>query len=141
MPGGEVHNAGGRCEKCEEIAFEKVTKFIEAEVLPELRKLKSNKTGLEGFVLPPPRILEHDHRSVWEPKELPEEEYVFCHGDLSRSNIMLDPETLDVLCIIDWEYGGFFPEEFEWPMWRLTHREYLQTYEEVDKIFEEIALI
>lgn len=38
---------------------------------------------------------------------------VFCHNDLSTHNVIVDPETLKVKAIIDWEYAGFFPEEFE----------------------------
>jgi len=38
---------------------------------------------------------------------------VFCHNDLSTHNVIVDPETLCVKAIIDWEYAGFFPEEFE----------------------------
>ena len=38
---------------------------------------------------------------------------VFCHNDLSTHNVIVDPETLAVKAIIDWEYAGFFPEEFE----------------------------
>lgn len=38
---------------------------------------------------------------------------MFCHNDLSAHNVIVDPETLKVNAIIDWEYAGFFPEHFE----------------------------
>jgi Ser/Thr protein kinase RdoA (MazF antagonist) len=41
------------------------------------------------------------------------EDLVFCHNDLSTHNVMVDPETLKINAILDWEYAGFFPREFE----------------------------
>lgn len=41
------------------------------------------------------------------------EEYVFNHGDLSQHNVLVDPTSLKITAIIDWEYAGFFPEYFE----------------------------
>lgn len=38
---------------------------------------------------------------------------VFCHNDLSASNVIVDPDTLAIKAIIDWEYAGFYPPEFE----------------------------
>jgi Phosphotransferase enzyme family len=35
---------------------------------------------------------------------------VFCHMDLSRRNIIVQDEFF---CILDWEYAGFYPREFE----------------------------
>lgn len=46
-------------------------------------------------------------------KPRPTEDLVFCHNNLSAHNVIVDPETLKVKAIIDWEYGGFFPAEFE----------------------------
>jgi aminoglycoside phosphotransferase len=43
---------------------------------------------------------------------------VFCHGDLSQTNILVDPETLKIQGIIDWEFAGFWPEYFEEPHFR-----------------------
>lgn len=31
------------------------------------------------------------------------EEYVFCHHDLSQHNIIVEPETLKIAAIVDWE--------------------------------------
>lgn len=30
---------------------------------------------------------------------------------------MIDPDTLEVVAIIDWEYSGFYILEFEAPLW------------------------
>jgi aminoglycoside phosphotransferase len=38
---------------------------------------------------------------------------VFCHNDLSTHNVIVDPSTLKINAIIDWEYAGFFTSEFE----------------------------
>lgn len=40
-------------------------------------------------------------------------EYVFCHNDLGQQNILVDPKTVKIKAIIDWEYAGFFPACFE----------------------------
>lgn len=38
---------------------------------------------------------------------------VFCHNDLSAHNVIVDPVTFKVNAIIDWEYAGYYPQEFE----------------------------
>jgi aminoglycoside phosphotransferase len=52
-------------------------------------------------------------RQQWKMKPRESEDLVFCHNDLSTHNVIVDPETLKVKAIIDWEYAGFYPEEFE----------------------------
>lgn len=44
--------------------------------------------------------------------------YVVCHNDLGQYNVIVDPDTLKIKAIIDWEYGGFWPEWFEQPYWK-----------------------
>lgn len=129
------------CSECEKIAFENVNSFIDEVVIPQLINLKSSQTGLNGIVIPPPRIQEFDKRAIWSPKQASGEDYVFCHDDLSRHNILVSYKTLEVISIIDWECAGFFPKTFELPLWRLGRAEYLQTFREKDKIQQEIALI
>lgn len=46
------------------------------------------------------------------------QDLVFCHNDLSANNVIVNPETLKIAAIIDWEYSGFFPPEFEVPYFR-----------------------
>ncbi|KAG7140435.1 hypothetical protein HYQ45_002738 [Verticillium longisporum] len=33
----------------------------------------------------------------------------------ATQNVVVNPETLRINAIIDWEYAGFFPPRFEWP--------------------------
>ncbi|KAF1959179.1 hypothetical protein CC80DRAFT_490154 [Byssothecium circinans] len=141
-PQGRSHVDSGRCAECEEIVADKVNTYIEGTVIPQLQKLTSSWTGLNGFVLPPPRIEQYDRRDTWAPKQssVPND-YVFCHADLARTNILVHPTTLDVVCIIDWETAGYFPAQLERPLWRLNYMEYMQTFEDKAKIDEEIALL
>ena len=46
-------------------------------------------------------------------KPRPSEDLVFCHNDFSTHNVIVTPSTLKVNAIIDWEYAGFYPVEFE----------------------------
>ena len=46
-------------------------------------------------------------------KRREEKDLVFCHNDLSAHNIIVDPTTLKINAIVDWEYAGFYPREFE----------------------------
>ncbi|KAI0964904.1 hypothetical protein F4678DRAFT_477010 [Xylaria arbuscula] len=55
-------------------------------------------------------------KGLWKTLRLAEPEYVFQHGDLAAHNIIMDPQTLQVMALIDWEYSGFFPPGMEnWP--------------------------
>ncbi|PUU81617.1 kinase-like domain-containing protein, partial [Tuber borchii] len=38
---------------------------------------------------------------------------VLSHGDFHPGNIMIDPESLEVAAVIDWEFGGWYPEYWE----------------------------
>ncbi|KAK1765114.1 hypothetical protein QBC33DRAFT_572087 [Phialemonium atrogriseum] len=59
------------------------------------------------------------HHTCWQPKsDIEKGSYVFCHNDLGQHNVIVDPETLKINAIIDWEYGGFWPEWFEQPYWK-----------------------
>ncbi|KAM5436619.1 hypothetical protein McanMca71_001737 [Microsporum canis] len=69
-------------------------------------------------VVPPYRVMVRSARPQWEMKPLESEALVFCHNDLSTNNVIVDPETLKVRAIIDWEYAGFYPEEFEGMFYR-----------------------
>ncbi|KAI5859269.1 hypothetical protein GGS23DRAFT_600558 [Durotheca rogersii] len=139
---GYEHVASGECKVCETIAAGKANRSIQSVVLPELQRITSNTTGLEGFVCPPQRILEYDSRPTWEPREAtPGERLVLCHCDLSRANIMLNEETMDVAAILDWENSGFYPKEFEQPVWTPTLEDYHATYQDHAQIQKDIKLI
>lgn len=52
----------------------------------------------------------------WRPRE-GKGDYVFCHNALGQHNVIVDPESLKINAIIDWEFGGFWPEWFERRFW------------------------
>ncbi|KAF9772976.1 hypothetical protein IL306_009270 [Fusarium sp. DS 682] len=86
--------------------------------LVSLRNLKSQKLGgPSGLVIPPLRVTEKTDQYIWNLKISETEEYVFCHDDLSEYNVIVDPQTLKIKAIIDWEYAGFYPEYFEAPIY------------------------
>lgn len=59
------------------------------------------------------------HHTCWRPKtDVEKGSYVFCHNDLGQHNVIVDPDTLKINAIIEWEYGGFWPEWFEQPYWK-----------------------
>ncbi|KAH6619143.1 hypothetical protein B0J18DRAFT_481451 [Chaetomium sp. MPI-SDFR-AT-0129] len=79
---------------------------VTKELLTHVATLKSLRSDTPG------------HHSCWKPKpEIEQGGYVFCHNDLGQHNVIVDPETLKINAIIDWEYGGFWPEWFERPYW------------------------
>lgn len=75
--------------------------------------------GPSGVIIPPYRVM-HEMGRIRDDWALRagDEEYAFCHNDLSTSNILVDPETLKIQAIIDWEYAGFYPAYFEGQFWR-----------------------
>jgi len=83
--------------------------------LATLRGIKSNTIGgPSGIVLPPYRVMRLSDKNEWPRKVSKDGEFVFCHNDLAQHNIIVNPRTLKIQAIIDWEYAGFFPEHFEW---------------------------
>ncbi|CAK7215167.1 37S ribosomal protein S22 [Sporothrix bragantina] len=99
-----------------------------------LKALRSDTPGVPGLagqklLCAPNRV--HTgfwkSHSCWRPKlsqpclsnkdKDEDEDYVFCHNDLGQHNVLVDPETLKINTIIDWEYGGFWPFWFERPYW------------------------
>jgi hypothetical protein len=120
-PEGLQHMQDIPCTLCSEQAYSNALRFVTDDVLPQLTKLKSKERGINGFVMPP-SWLAPDCDAPWKGKKhwktLPQQEaeYVFQHGDLAAHNIMMDPKTLQVKALIDWEYAGYFPAGMEqWP--------------------------
>lgn len=141
LSNGAKHVQSGKCQVCQNIAEENADTFIRTEVLPQLRSLRSKKTGFEGFVLPPPRIVETRNRESWPVRTSKSNQYSFIHGDLARHNIMIIPSTLQVKKIYDWEGGGFFPKEMERELWCTEGREYYDLFRNDGLIEHEISLI
>ncbi|OAQ98849.1 hypothetical protein LLEC1_01714 [Akanthomyces lecanii] len=101
-------------------AIAKVTAELEKDILPRLHGLpKTGRIGSSDLELP-----FIPSRRFWRAKEDREwpmktsSSYVFCHGDLSRNNILIDPECFKIRAIIDWESAGFYPENWELPLWK-----------------------
>jgi hypothetical protein len=89
-----------------------------------LHSLRSNILGGPGGQIIVPRpVMRASHQDHWNlmqgnPVEgATKARYVFCHGDLSEHNIIVDPEALQVQAILDWEHAGFWPEFFEGEMY------------------------
>lgn len=81
-----------------------------------MRALTSNRLGgPSGTLIPPYRVLKHAETKQWNMKLAETSEYVFCHNDLSQQNVIVDPTSLKVNAIIEWEYAGYFPRKFECP--------------------------
>ncbi|KAJ6086101.1 hypothetical protein N7486_010382 [Penicillium sp. IBT 16267x] len=86
--------------------------------LATLRGIKSNTIGgPSGIVLPPYRVMRLSDKNEWPQKVTKDDKFVFCHNDLSQHNIIVDPRTMKIKAIIDWEYAGYFPGHFEWPFY------------------------
>ncbi|KAI9749710.1 MAG: Calcineurin subunit B [Chaenotheca gracillima] len=68
--------------------------------------------GPSGIISPPPRATSHfDVHHEW--VSAPTAGLVFCHNDLSQSNILVNPDDLKISGIIDWEFAGYYPSYFE----------------------------
>ena len=86
----------------------------------QLQTVRSTRIGGPTGIMCPPRRatskIPGDEK--WPIGTCTEENLVFCHCDLSQTNIIVDPETLKIEGIIDWEYGGFWPDYFDSPFYR-----------------------
>ena len=91
--------------------------------------------GPTGIIVPPRRAMRKTIRSEWIPLPIPEGpedgdnslisrkgtgEYVFCHNDLVQSNVIVDPRSLKIRAILDWECAGFYPAFFEKRFYKLA---------------------
>lgn len=87
--------------------------------LAKLKTLRSNRMGgPTGIVIPPYRVLSETERDDWSQLRPSEHrDYVFCHNDCSQHNVIVDPGTLRIAAIVDWEYAGFYPPSFEFPFY------------------------
>jgi aminoglycoside phosphotransferase (APT) family kinase protein len=87
--------------------------------LAKLKTLKSCRLGgPSGIIIPPYRVFQRTDMDYWHLRASSQDTYVFCHNDLSQQNVIVDPHTLEIRGIIDWEYAGFFPPRFEYPFYR-----------------------
>lgn len=118
MSEGKKHTDKTPCQTCSDTAYSNADDFISRTVMPQLKNLTSHCRGMDGFVMPP-RWLSPDLQPPWTGKRswstlpLQRPEYVLQHGDLAAHNIIIDPITLQVKALIDWEYAGFYPAGME----------------------------
>ncbi|PTU24276.1 hypothetical protein P175DRAFT_0505954 [Aspergillus ochraceoroseus IBT 24754] len=77
-------------------SFILITEHIDGVAMSNLSEDQKSivRTEVEQYL---PRKVSKDH------------EYVFCHNDLGQHNIIVDPQTLKIRAIIDWEYAGRGP--------------------------------
>lgn len=68
-------------------------------------------------VYPPDIVLYDDMQRIWPRVRFGEDDFVFCHNNLSAHNIVVDPETFKTIVILDWEYS-------ERPLWRERYTEW-----------------
>jgi serine/threonine protein kinase len=95
---------------------EVVAREIEVH-LSTMHNIKSNKIGgPSGIIIPPYRIMGKTEDKMPNPPT-EDHQYVFCHMDLSQHNVIVDPKTLKIKAIIDLEYSGFWPEQFDLPFY------------------------
>jgi aminoglycoside phosphotransferase (APT) family kinase protein len=95
-----------------------VIKELEGYVA-QMHAIKSNVMGgFMGDAIVPFRLGEALHRNqVPKFRESAVSEFVLCHNDLSQHNVIVDGTTLKVNAILDWEYAGFYPPEFDGPFY------------------------
>ena len=105
--------AGRQCRQCMTIVYQNVNDYVQNRLLPGLRTLKSNCTGLNGIVLPPRWVTAVDQRERWKPKTNPSANLVFVLHDLVLHNFQLWIHNLEVACCVDVEVSGFFEEEMQ----------------------------
>jgi hypothetical protein len=120
-------------------ATEHVANCLESSVLPQLRKLQHHTTGSVDTTLPlipPSRITYRDKRPTWSRKTSSNTEFVFCHNDLGQHNIFVDPDTFNITAIIDWEFAGYYPPEFEYPLWLMSYKEQGEDHLQTDHLVE-----
>ncbi|KAJ4300100.1 hypothetical protein N0V88_002769 [Collariella sp. IMI 366227] len=89
--------------------------------LAKLKRLRSQRLGgPTGIVVPPYRVISEIDAVDWltRLRQAEQAEYVFCHNDCSQHNIIVNPNTLKIAAIVDWEYAGFYPAYFEFPFYK-----------------------
>jgi aminoglycoside phosphotransferase (APT) family kinase protein len=91
-----------------------VIKELEGYVA-QMHAIKSKVMGgfLDDVILPYRVGVAVPHNQVLKLRESTTSEFVLCHNDLSQHNVIVDETTLKVNAILDWEYAGFFPPEFD----------------------------
>lgn len=106
-------------------AIQKVTAQLESDILPQLQQLRRTSIGSGNPMLKVVvsyLLWDWKGTRVWPQVTAETEEYVFVHSDLDRQNILVDPDTFRIVCILDWETAGFFLPDWELPKWKMDGR-------------------
>jgi serine/threonine protein kinase len=117
-------------------AIRAVDEQMERHIVPELQKLRHRSIGSidrDLLAFPPNPVMYATMQASWRRITSEGLDFVFCHNDLSGHNILLDPESCEILGILDWEYAGFFPSWFERKLWR---RKYNEGSEDEEKVYK-----
>lgn len=112
----------------------KMVVMEEVEIyLQTLQKIASKVMGgISGEACLPYRLARAAPRELMKFKESSTNEFVLCHNDLSQHNIIVDESTLKITAILDWEYAGFYPKEFEGAFYKRSGPSVALTGEEDD---------
>lgn len=130
-----------KCSACQEMANQNASTFIRETPLPQLKALRSNVSGLNGTVTPPPWVTEYDRRETWKSKTSKiDDAFGFCHEDLGSQNVLMDPGTLLVSGVVDLENAGFYPDEFA-DQWSLDVKSYYDLYSDEDSLSQLVSLL
>ncbi|KAF2152456.1 hypothetical protein K461DRAFT_294119 [Myriangium duriaei CBS 260.36] len=101
---------------------EEKRRVVEVELEQHRKTLWSLKSkrigGPTGLVITPHRLYCYADTLDLDLQDASEEDFVFCHNDCSQANIIVDPDTLKINAILDWEYAGFYPRYFDRPWYK-----------------------
>ena len=76
--------------------------FVYAEINKHLATLRSLISHRTGVIILPYRVMDECRDSdAWSLRAPQDQEYVFCHNDLSQHNKLVHPDTLEIKAIID----------------------------------------
>jgi len=54
--------------------------------------------------------------------EVDTQPFVLCHGDLHGGNVIVDPDSMKIKAVIDWEYAGWYPPVIDPRRYKLDDR-------------------
>jgi len=101
-----------------EAAIARVDIELKESILPQMAALRSDTLGglnrEHEYVLTAPWVGQFSRPLC----RVQSRTLTLCHNDLSQGNIFVDAETFKITCIIDWEYSGWFPPNFEAELWK-----------------------
>ncbi|KAJ1030272.1 hypothetical protein NDA16_001183 [Ustilago loliicola] len=89
---------------------------LEALVEKMKKYTRPEPSSFVGEFIPPGRLcIDRDSftRIVTSDKFNPDAEFPFCHGDISRFNVLIHPERPEIIALVDWEFAGFYPHQLD----------------------------